>query len=163
MPVTGAGRRRWLSARACRLHAAGLVAVPLCLLAGWWQATRALDGNALSYAYAVEWPFFAGLAAWTWWQLLHADPPADPAPKLGPHPGPEPNPARDPDAGAGPGAGPAPHPAPSWDRAAEPPELQAYNRYLQELQAGRRPRRPRARPPHLGRLLGRPTVAGSGR
>ena len=161
MPVTGAGgRRRWLSARACRLHAAVLVAVPLCLLAGWWQATRALDGNALSYAYAVEWPFFAGLAAWTWWQLLHTDPPADPAPadrapKLGP--------ALSPQRGPGAGARPAPHPAPSWDRAAEPPELQAYNRYLQDLQAGRRPRRPRARPTHLGRLLGRPTVAGSGR
>lgn len=142
MTGTG-GRRRWLSARACRLHVAVLLAVPLCLVAGWWQATRALAGNALSYAYAVEWPLFAGLAVWTWWQLVHTDPPAAPTPDRATTAVPD---------GAHP-AGPPPRPAPSWDPATEPPELQAYNRYLQDLEAGR------SRP---GRLR-RPTVAGPGR
>ena len=44
-----------------------------CLAAGWWQATRAMDGNALSYLYAIEWPVFALAGIFAWWMLLHTE------------------------------------------------------------------------------------------
>ncbi len=67
-------RERWLSRRAVVLHLAVAVWVPGCLIAGWWQVTRALDGNGLSYLYSVEWPVFALVGIWVWWSLLHTDP-----------------------------------------------------------------------------------------
>jgi len=67
-------RQRWLSARALKLHVAVLLWSPGCLVAGWWQVTRALGGNSLSYLYSVEWPIFALVGAWGWWVLLHTDP-----------------------------------------------------------------------------------------
>ena len=45
-----------------------------CLAAGWWQAARAMDGNALSYLYALEWPIFALAGVVIWWLLLHTAP-----------------------------------------------------------------------------------------
>lgn len=73
---TAALRRRWLSPRALLLHVEVLVVAPGCALAGWWQATRALGGNELSWVYSVEWPIFAGLAVFGWWHLVHEDPDA---------------------------------------------------------------------------------------
>jgi hypothetical protein len=67
-------RQRWFSARALKLHVAVLLWSPGCLVAGWWQVTRALGGNSLSYLYSVEWPIFALVGAWGWWVLLHTDP-----------------------------------------------------------------------------------------
>jgi hypothetical protein len=49
---------------------------PGCVAAGWWQATRALGGNSLSWVYSVEWPIFALLALGGWWHLVHEDPDA---------------------------------------------------------------------------------------
>jgi len=69
-------RRRWLSRRALLLHLEVAVVAPGCAVAGWWQATRALSGNGLSWFYSVEWPVFALLAIWGWWHLLHEDPDA---------------------------------------------------------------------------------------
>ncbi|MGH9088751.1 MAG: hypothetical protein ACRDYZ_11695 [Acidimicrobiales bacterium] len=69
-------RQRWLSGRAFLLHFEFFVIVAGCLFAGWWQLTRALDGNGLSWFYTFEWPIFAGLAVWGWWHLLHEDPEA---------------------------------------------------------------------------------------
>jgi hypothetical protein len=66
-------RQRWFSRRAVLLSTATFIAVPACLLAGWWQATRALDGNPLSYLYSVEWPAFALIAVYFWWILIHTD------------------------------------------------------------------------------------------
>jgi hypothetical protein len=51
-----------------------LVWIPSCLLAGWWQVTRALGGNDLSYLYSVEWPIFAITGIGVWWVLIHTDP-----------------------------------------------------------------------------------------
>jgi hypothetical protein len=67
-------RARWLSRRAVILHLAVALWVPGCLVAGWWQVTRALDGNTLSYLYSVEWPVFALVGIWVWWSLVHTDP-----------------------------------------------------------------------------------------
>ncbi|MGO9964064.1 MAG: DUF3817 domain-containing protein [Acidimicrobiales bacterium] len=69
-------RKRWFSRRALLLHLEVLVVAPACALAGWWQATRALAGNDLSWVYSVEWPIFALLAIWGWWHLVHEDPEA---------------------------------------------------------------------------------------
>jgi hypothetical protein len=46
--------------------AAALVAAFLGL--GWWQISRAASGNALSWAYAIEWPVFAGFVVFLWWR-----------------------------------------------------------------------------------------------
>jgi hypothetical protein len=46
--------------------AAALIAAFLGL--GWWQIRRAASGNGLSWAYAVEWPVFAGFVAFLWWR-----------------------------------------------------------------------------------------------
>ncbi|HYN93895.1 MAG TPA: hypothetical protein VES42_08605, partial [Pilimelia sp.] len=35
---------------------------------GWWQIRRAVSGNGLSWAYAVEWPVFAAFVAFLWWR-----------------------------------------------------------------------------------------------
>jgi hypothetical protein len=53
-----------------------VIVAPACALAGWWQATRALAGNGLSWVYSVEWPIFALIAIAGWWQLIHEDPEA---------------------------------------------------------------------------------------
>jgi len=48
------------------VHAAVLVLVVGFLALGWWQVTRARQGNALSFGYAVEWPVFAAFVVWVW-------------------------------------------------------------------------------------------------
>ncbi|MHB1598117.1 MAG: hypothetical protein ACYCXY_04370 [Acidimicrobiales bacterium] len=76
-------RSRWLSPRALLLHLEVVLVAPACVGAGWWQATRALAGNGLSWVYSVEWPVFALLAVAGWWHLLHEDPGAYRARKAG--------------------------------------------------------------------------------
>jgi hypothetical protein len=66
-------RERWLSRRAIFLHLGFLLFVPFCILATWWQITRAEDGNGLSYLYTFEWPVFAIVGVYFWWQFLHTD------------------------------------------------------------------------------------------
>ena len=68
-----AARHRWLSRRALLLHLEMVVVASGCFVAGWWQATRALAGNRLSWVYSVEWPIFALLAIGAWWQLVHEE------------------------------------------------------------------------------------------
>ena len=69
-------RARWFSRRALLLHLEVMIVAPACALAGWWQATRALDGNGPSWVYSVEWPVFAIIAIVAWWHLIHEDPEA---------------------------------------------------------------------------------------
>lgn len=47
------------------------VVVPGCLALTWWQITRALSGNTLSWAYVFEWPLLAVFAVYMWWKFLH--------------------------------------------------------------------------------------------
>ncbi|MEP6796854.1 MAG: hypothetical protein ABI890_01845 [Lapillicoccus sp.] len=56
--------------RVRRLHAAALLGVPLCLAAGGFELWRALQGNGLSWVYAVEWPFVGAYAVVIWRQLV---------------------------------------------------------------------------------------------
>ena len=69
-------RRRWFSPRALLLHLEVAVVASGCVAAGWWQATRALSGNELSWVYSIEWPLFALIAIGGWWHLVHEDPEA---------------------------------------------------------------------------------------
>lgn len=48
-----------------------IVVVAACVALGWWQLSRALGGNTLSWVYTFEWPFFAVYAVYMWWKLLH--------------------------------------------------------------------------------------------
>ncbi|MBX6355519.1 MAG: hypothetical protein IRZ05_06625 [Micromonosporaceae bacterium] len=120
--------RRLVSARWLARHALAAVLVGGCLALGWWQIRRAAGGNALSWAYAVQWPVFAGFVAFLWWRevrraLGHEPRPAAPAGARSPR-----RPVRT--------VRPAPVPDDSDD-----PELAAYNRYLAWLNAN-----PGARP-----------------
>ena len=67
-------QRRWFSAGAVKLHVVAVLAIAGMLFLFRWQLGRALDGNTLSWAYAVEWPLFAGYAVYIWWRLLHEQP-----------------------------------------------------------------------------------------
>jgi len=104
---------RWLVRHAV---AAGLVVAFLAL--GWWQVRRAAAGNVLSYAYAVEWPVFAGFVAFVWWrEVKRARATLVKAP--------EPAPLR---------STRQSRTGPAYDDA-DDPQLAAYNRYLAWLAA----------------------------
>ncbi|MFD0818956.1 hypothetical protein ACFQ0D_11690 [Micromonospora zhanjiangensis] len=49
-------------------HALAVGLVTACLGLGWWQVSRAASGNTLSWAYAVEWPIFAGFVVFLWFR-----------------------------------------------------------------------------------------------
>ncbi len=70
----GRVRSKWLSRRAVTLHVRLVLIVLACSAFAWWQVTRALGGNGLSWFYVVEWPVFGGLAVAGWWHLLNEDP-----------------------------------------------------------------------------------------
>lgn len=46
------------------------LAEAICLSAFAVELTRALSGNALSWAYVFEWPIFAGYALYVWRRLV---------------------------------------------------------------------------------------------
>ena len=49
-------RGGWWSPTARRLHLTLAIALPCCLAAGWFELTRALNGRAIAWVYAGEWP-----------------------------------------------------------------------------------------------------------
>jgi hypothetical protein len=55
------GTRAWIAR-----HLLTVILVSAFLALGWWQISRAADGNTLSWAYAVEWPIFAGFVIFIW-------------------------------------------------------------------------------------------------
>jgi DNA-binding transcriptional regulator of glucitol operon len=96
------------------------VLVPAFLALGWWQLTRAMSGNSLSWAYTFEWPLFAGYLVWVWRRLLREE---------------RESPTGTAEEAPSAGADVAP-PAEEEDE-----ELAAYNRYLAALEeSGRRKR-----------------------
>ncbi|MEV0734131.1 hypothetical protein [Polymorphospora sp. NPDC050346] len=126
----------------------GAVALVVAFSAlGWWQISRAIAGNALSWAYAVEWPVFAGFVIFVWIRevrhTLRGDSPdADSA--TGPLDTAEPARALAATGVAGPVGAPADARGPGGaagirrpvravrrtTTADEDPELDEYNRYL---------------------------------
>ncbi|MGX6602259.1 hypothetical protein ACWKSP_09025 [Micromonosporaceae bacterium Da 78-11] len=49
-------------------HVLALVLVAGCLGLGWWQFSRAVGGNSLSWGYTFEWPVFAGFVIFLWFR-----------------------------------------------------------------------------------------------
>jgi hypothetical protein len=47
--------------------------VALCGAAAWWQVGRAIEGNGLSFMYAIEWPAFAVLGVIGWYAMLNME------------------------------------------------------------------------------------------
>ncbi|MGC5020546.1 hypothetical protein [Micromonospora sp. DT47] len=62
-------KRLWTPGWIAR-HVAMVVLVVGFLGLGWWQISRAASGNTLSWAYAVEWPIFAGFVVFVWWREM---------------------------------------------------------------------------------------------
>jgi hypothetical protein len=127
----------WTSGRAVSLHVALVIFIPACVALTWWQVSRALGGNTLSWVYTFEWPIFGAYATYMWWKLVHDEAvPTDPA--------------RDGSAPSGPPAGPrGATPATRVEREGvavgsgdeDEDELAAYNRYLADLNASGRQKR----------------------
>jgi hypothetical protein len=113
------------------------VIVLVATMAGltWWQASRALSGNTLSYVYAFEWPLLAGVVVYMWWDLLHDRADGSRRERQEATPG-----GRAPASASTNGsATPQPSPAVPRFRDEDDEALAAYNRYLAELNAsGRR-------------------------
>ncbi|MBM7080341.1 MULTISPECIES: hypothetical protein [Micromonospora] len=122
-------KRLWTPAWIVR-HVALVVLVTGFLALGWWQISRAASGNTLSWAYAVEWPIFAGFVVFVWWREVRhalraptaAPPPAGAAPAEPATPGPGTPVVRRP-------VRVARVPATPVD-GADDADLTAYNRYL---------------------------------
>ncbi|SDT68645.1 hypothetical protein [Actinoplanes derwentensis] len=47
-------------------HLLALVMTATCLALGWWQFSRAADGNSISYGYMFQWPVFGGFVVFIW-------------------------------------------------------------------------------------------------
>ena len=62
---------QWVKPRSLLLHLVYALVAAGCLVAAWWQITRAAQGNTLSYLYSVEWPAFVVVGGIGWWQLVH--------------------------------------------------------------------------------------------
>lgn len=58
-------RGLWTPAWIAR-HVVAVVLVLTCLGLGWWQFSRATEGNTLSWGYTFEWPVFAAFVVFLW-------------------------------------------------------------------------------------------------
>ncbi len=66
-------KSKWFSSRAFLLHVALLLWLALCASAAWWQVGRAIQGNTLSFMYAIEWPVFGVLGVLGWYAMLNME------------------------------------------------------------------------------------------
>jgi DNA-binding transcriptional regulator of glucitol operon len=105
------------------VHVAVVVVVAVFLRLGWWQVTRAADGNLLSYGYALQWPAFAVFVVYVWIKEMRRAVQAPPQPS-------EPVP---PPTVSAPRARTV-HTGPAYEDS-DDEELVAYNRYLAWLNA----------------------------
>ena len=65
---------QWVKPRSLGFHLLYLIVAGGCGVAANWQIHRAMDGNTLSYLYAIEWPAIAIVVGIGWWQLVHDTP-----------------------------------------------------------------------------------------
>jgi DNA-binding transcriptional regulator of glucitol operon len=114
--------RRFLTPGWLGLHALAIALFTVFLWFGWWQLSRAQEGNDRSWAYVFEWPVFAIFVVVMWVKMIR-DELADPGGALARQAAPEPS---------------AEPPATAEiirQHEAEDAELAAYNRYLARLNA----------------------------
>jgi DNA-binding transcriptional regulator of glucitol operon len=103
------------------VHVTVVVLVIAFIRLGWWQVTRAADGNVLSFGYALQWPAFAVFVIFVWIKEMRRAR-RDVSPREVPEPTTRPEPAR------------TVHAGPAYDDQGDE-ELAAYNRYLAWLNA----------------------------
>ncbi|BBH66437.1 putative lipoprotein LprD [Actinoplanes sp. OR16] len=60
-------RGLWTPAWLAR-HLLAIVLTAGCLGLGWWQFSRAADGNSISWGYMFQWPVFGGFVVFIWWR-----------------------------------------------------------------------------------------------
>lgn len=70
---TGGGHEpaRLTGAAALRLHLTLAFGLALCVSAFCFEVLRALGGNELSWLYVFEWPIFAVFSVYMWWRLFN--------------------------------------------------------------------------------------------
>ena len=56
-----------------RIHVGLVVAEILCIFLFFFELSRALGGNTLSWAYVVEWPVLGAYAIFMWRRLLQQE------------------------------------------------------------------------------------------
>lgn len=66
-------KSKWWGTRALVLHVTLVVWLAMCAAAAWWQLGRAVQGNALSFMYAIEWPVFGVLGVLGWYTMLNME------------------------------------------------------------------------------------------
>ncbi|WP_328466144.1 hypothetical protein OHA21_45475 [Actinoplanes sp. NBC_00393] len=49
-------------------HFVALVLTAGCLGLGWWQFSRAAEGNSVSWGYMFQWPVFGGFVVFIWYR-----------------------------------------------------------------------------------------------
>jgi hypothetical protein len=136
-PAADRAAPRWrflVSPRWLGWHALALVLVCGMLALGYWQYRRAMEGNALSWAYTFEWPIFAGFGVVFWAKTIRDEfnpPETDEAPdkaELAVGPSGQPLPGERAAAAAGGRGAGADEPDEDEDE-----DLAAYNEYLARL------------------------------
>ncbi|HEY1825748.1 MAG TPA: hypothetical protein VGG21_07295 [Acidimicrobiales bacterium] len=65
--------RKYFTPRAIGLHITLICWIALCALAAWWQVGRAVQGNALSFLYSIEWPLIGILGIVGWYSMLNME------------------------------------------------------------------------------------------
>ena len=55
------------------MHLALLAWLIICGVLAWWQVGRAIQGNSISFFYAIEWPVFGIFGVLGWYALLNMD------------------------------------------------------------------------------------------
>ena len=63
-------RRELFTPRWLMRHAIVVFLLAAFAVLAYWQAVRAGQGNARSYAYAVEWPIFGIFIVYVWWKTI---------------------------------------------------------------------------------------------
>ncbi|HEY1222247.1 MAG TPA: hypothetical protein VGE75_01980 [Acidimicrobiales bacterium] len=66
-------KSKYFSRRAIVLHFCLVLWVAMCAVAAWWQVSRAVQGNSLSYMYSIEWPCFGVLGVLGWYAMLNME------------------------------------------------------------------------------------------
>lgn len=66
-------KSKYLTRRAVGLHFALAGWIGMCAAASWWQVGRAVQGNSLSFLYAIEWPVFLVMGFLGWYALLNME------------------------------------------------------------------------------------------
>ena len=66
-------RKRLTGAEAVRAHITLTLGLALCVAAFWFELSRAIGGNSLSWAYVFEWPLLGIFAVYMWWKVIHPE------------------------------------------------------------------------------------------